>query len=1044
MQPKSAPECGRRLMPTVLDEFANRNPDKVFAAIPKTSDIKDGYRDVTVADMARCVHFMARWLEDKFGRSNNFETITYIGPSDFRGPAIVLGAVKAGYKTLVPSPRNPPSTNLSLMNQTGSTKLLYAAELAPLIKPLQALDGSIRSDVVPSFQEMLESNPKPYPYEKTFEEAINDPMIILHSSGSTGMPKPITCTHGSWAAHDNDHNLPAPAGREKMDSTVFDLDGETRLYVMLPFFHLGGCTFFLYHTIFNGITLVIGPPHVAPDAPLIKEIAEQQKLRGIMAIPALVEQLLHDPTGIDLIMRLEFLVCGGADLPAAVGNQLKDVVKLYNFIGSTETFPLPELSKSQDDWMYHEFNPNFKHKMEPYDPEQGTFELVVIVDESTKDSSPVYHNVPGISPYYTKDLFTQHPEKPNLFRYYGRRDDILVLTNGEKVNPIPLEQKVQGHPSVRGAIVVGTGRIQTALLIEPREPLEGVSRDEFLEALWPHIQESNTAIPGQGRIARDKVICALPDKPFHRTAKGTIVRKLTEEAYKDEIEELYSSSTAQSRIAMVDLKANPDGVYESAEVIDFLRQVISISFPPVTTIEENEDFFAHGLDSLQTLEITANLKRSLEGKSSTPITWISPRTIFRNSSLVELSKLICKFLNEGRTPEKDSQADHSYAVDEAVARYVEDLPGKPAPRVVPSTDTSTVAIIGSTGYLGTHLVATLLRNPKVERIYCLNRGSDAQKRQAEALDNLDHTLAPLLHKLSYMKVKLGEPLLGLGNDQYNLIAEKVDVIVYNSWRLDFGLAIRSFDPFLRASRDLVELSVNSKRNMRIVFVSSMSSVEGLAVTGTAPETAVEDGLAALTTGYGQSKLAAERILVAGNRKSGVPVSIARIGQVGGPSLGTPDVWADQPWISAIIRTSKRLGYFPNPVAAIDWVPVNIVANMLQRFILRPAKEESQVYNVVSDKPQAWDLLFEVVRESGAALEAISFRDWVSKLRNISDPSPQEVADMPALKMLDFYETLGSGAEQLRYATSHAREVSGVEIPAIDKTLLISWLRDWNL
>lgn len=88
-------------MPRVLDELAKTNPDKAFAAIPKTSDVKDGYRDISVADMARCVDFMAKWLEEKYGRSNKFETITYIGLSDLRGPAIVLAAVKAGYKVLI-------------------------------------------------------------------------------------------------------------------------------------------------------------------------------------------------------------------------------------------------------------------------------------------------------------------------------------------------------------------------------------------------------------------------------------------------------------------------------------------------------------------------------------------------------------------------------------------------------------------------------------------------------------------------------------------------------------------------------------------------------------------------------------------------------------------------------------------------------------------------------------------------------------------------------------------------------------------------------
>lgn len=89
---------GRRLVPQVLDELATAEPERVYASIPKTTDVKDGYRDITMADLARCVNFMAKWIEDKFGRSNSFETITYIGLSDLRGVATFLGAIKTGYK----------------------------------------------------------------------------------------------------------------------------------------------------------------------------------------------------------------------------------------------------------------------------------------------------------------------------------------------------------------------------------------------------------------------------------------------------------------------------------------------------------------------------------------------------------------------------------------------------------------------------------------------------------------------------------------------------------------------------------------------------------------------------------------------------------------------------------------------------------------------------------------------------------------------------------------------------------------------------------
>lgn len=72
------------------------------------------------------------------------------------------------------------------MQQTNSHKLLHAEELAPLMKPLKELDTSVAFDTVPSFQVMFDSQAEHYPYEKTFEEARSDPIVVLHSSGSTG------------------------------------------------------------------------------------------------------------------------------------------------------------------------------------------------------------------------------------------------------------------------------------------------------------------------------------------------------------------------------------------------------------------------------------------------------------------------------------------------------------------------------------------------------------------------------------------------------------------------------------------------------------------------------------------------------------------------------------------------------------------------------------------------------------------------------------------------------------------------------------------
>lgn len=52
-----------------------------------------------------------------------------------------------------------------------------------------------------------------YVYSKTFDEARQDPFVVLHTSGSTGLPKPVIITNGCLATPDAHHLLPAIEGR---------------------------------------------------------------------------------------------------------------------------------------------------------------------------------------------------------------------------------------------------------------------------------------------------------------------------------------------------------------------------------------------------------------------------------------------------------------------------------------------------------------------------------------------------------------------------------------------------------------------------------------------------------------------------------------------------------------------------------------------------------------------------------------------------------------------------------------------------------------
>lgn len=52
--------------------------------LPRSSNLQDGFLEVTFADFARAVNFTSGWIEDRLGKSEPFETLAYFGLFDMR------------------------------------------------------------------------------------------------------------------------------------------------------------------------------------------------------------------------------------------------------------------------------------------------------------------------------------------------------------------------------------------------------------------------------------------------------------------------------------------------------------------------------------------------------------------------------------------------------------------------------------------------------------------------------------------------------------------------------------------------------------------------------------------------------------------------------------------------------------------------------------------------------------------------------------------------------------------------------------------------
>ncbi len=110
---------------------------------------------------------------------------------------------------------------------------------------------------VPSLDDMLVDASEHYPYHKDFATARWDPIVVLHSSGSTGRPyrraiktyiadltvtgapKPIVMNHATFAVIDNDRNLPTVSGRRNQNFSLWNFgEGGGLYFSSFPPFHV--------------------------------------------------------------------------------------------------------------------------------------------------------------------------------------------------------------------------------------------------------------------------------------------------------------------------------------------------------------------------------------------------------------------------------------------------------------------------------------------------------------------------------------------------------------------------------------------------------------------------------------------------------------------------------------------------------------------------------------------------------------------------------------------------------------------------------------
>ncbi|KAF9223036.1 acetyl-CoA synthetase-like protein [Gyrodon lividus] len=458
----------------LLSGIAKKNPTLPIFVYADDQSLH-GTTEITFLEFGRAAHRIAHALRPA-RQGDEGQVVMLIANTDtILHHAAVAGMSIAGLVPFLVSPRNSAAAVANMMTKTNCSRIVT------LHHAHQSLIDGIRGDgsrgglifdelptlgyAFPRLGNEVESDPfDAYPPPGSRPD-LDKPAIYIHSSGSTGFPKPIAHSYKVQI-----HWMTQPV----MEGFRF-ISAPRRLGVMaLPAFHSYGMQVQLYFPIASLATAVLYPPRsgtdprtppVIPTSDNILETVRKTKCKILAIVPTFLEQWATSKDAVDELRKLDLVMYGGGPLAVKVGNALCAAgVTIGAGYGGTE-FGGPVLTPNKKDIVNGDWNWfRFADYIRWVPQGDGTFECQVL---TTETNQMAVENLPDVKGYATSDLFVKHPTK-NMWKIVGRVDDVITLASGEKTVPAPMEGIVASSLLLDGAVMFGRERTQVGILIEPR------------------------------------------------------------------------------------------------------------------------------------------------------------------------------------------------------------------------------------------------------------------------------------------------------------------------------------------------------------------------------------------------------------------------------------------------------------------------------------------------------------------------------------------------------------------------------------------------
>jgi amino acid adenylation domain-containing protein/thioester reductase-like protein len=847
----------------------------------------------------------------------------------------ILAVLQTGGTYIPLDPLFPPSRLALMLNDAQPQFLLTNGLSNPSDLPLQVVD--------------VRTVPAALPYQPVSSQ-LNDLLYLIYTSGSTGKPKGVQVTQ--QAVLNLLRSMQVKPGLQASDTllavTTFSFDIAV-LELLLP--------------LLSGGTVVLTEPYVAVDASVLQALLTQHAITVMQATPTTWQMLVS--AGWQGKPDLKIL-CGGEALPAVLASQLlRRCAELWNVYGPTETTIWSTCGRVSD-------------ATQPLTIGSPIDNTEVLILDAQRQPVPVgvvgelyiaglglargYHQRPDL----TAERFVPHPSQVGAHMYatgdlarwtaqgevvFLGRSDFQVKVRGYRIELGEIENVLAWHKAIERAVVVAqVGADDTRLLAyytlktEQAEPSSASLRD-FLRTRLPDYMLPVAFI-------------ALPAFPL--TPNGKVDR----------------NALPQPKLSRPDLHAQfvPPQTVLQQRVADVMAQLLGID-----QVGIHDSFFDLGGNSLLATRLAFMIRTACQVE-------LPLRLIFNEPTIAGLSQQIAALQRTGLDGDLVKPAGLFDPVSVSDLNAAATLPDHIQTLGLPLANwyqPQQVFLTGATGFVGAFLLRDLLRQTTAQ-VHCLVRAKTAAQGLARLRDNLvsygiwqpewENRVLPVLGDLA-------QPRFGLTAEQFQMLAEQIDMIIHNGAVVNFVYSFAAHQGAnVGGTRTVLQLATQTRlKSVHHISTLSILHTGGHDDGRVYAEDTDLDLNGAPFGGYAQSKWVAEKLVMAAGRR-GVPVAIYRPGLVAGDS--ETGAWNTSDMMSNLIRACYSAGITPQLSVMVDVVPVNFVSGAIV-YLARQPSFHNKIYHLANPVRESYHDLIAWIGKSGYVTQNVPYDQWRSSLLDIA-------------------------------------------------------------